>query len=119
MPDLDQLRLDAIYSVLAPTTSVLTPNSSAGPQDVHAIDKTAGVEVGGGEITVASIAPACDVRVTELASVGLAREDLDQGTIELNGNLWRIISTLPRPGINGEASGEVRLILQAAEAASE
>ncbi len=115
MPNLDQLRLDAIYSVIA-TDALITPNVG-GSQSIRAIDKTAGVQVGGDDgVSVQSISPACDVRATELATKGIDRADLDRGTVEIDGMLWRIIVTAVRPGIYGEAGGEVRLILQAAEA---
>ena len=110
MADLDQLRLDAIYSVLA-TDAVVTPNVG-GPQSLRAIDKTAGVQIDDSSVSVYSVVPGCFLRSIELAALGIGREDLDGGTVELNGATWDIISTAPRPGMNGEASGEVRLILQ-------
>ncbi len=96
------------------TDAVVTPDGG-GAQTIRAIDKTAGVLVGGDDgVSVQSISPACDVRATELAAKGIDRVDLDRGTVEIDGMVWRIIVTAVRPGIYGEARGEVRLILQAA-----
>ena len=111
MTDFDTLRLDAIYQVLA-TDAVVTPNGGR-PKDMRAIDKTAGVQVGGDDsVSVYSIEPGCFLRSDELAANRIQRSDLDGGTIELNGTLWSIITAAPRPGMLGEATGEVRLILK-------
>ncbi len=108
----DLIALQSIYSVLGVNAVITT--AAGDHHTVRAIDKTSGVEVGDG-VTVLSIAPACDLRAVQLAEKNVSRIDLDQGSIELNGITWRITATAPRPGINGEADGEVRLILATTE----
>ena len=101
--------IDPIYSIIG-VEAVLTPSSNDVPVTVTVIDKTAGVEVAD-EPMVSSIKPAADVRASDLASNGITREDLHEGTVTFNGATWNIVATLPRPTPGGEAQGEVRLIL--------
>ena len=79
---------------------------------VTAIDKTSGIEVaGGGAFDVLTIKPAAAIRVHELATLGVALADLDESTLSLNGQLWRVRSHMLKPSPRGEAEGEVFLIL--------
>jgi len=101
---------NTIYAVHG-VAAVLTPNSSLGETDVTAIDKTAGVVVGE-SVDVQTIRPGAMLRMSELASNGIAADELDDGTIELNDKTWLIKAHLLRPSPTGEATGEVLLILQ-------
>ena len=85
------------------------------------IDKTAGVESASSPTSfVTTLRPAADVRATELAGLQLTRKDLTDGQLApapdappgtLGGNTWRIERVEPRPGPQGEASGEYRMFL--------
>ena len=77
-----------------------------------AIDRTSGVAVTEGSgIDVKTIRPAAVVRVRELKELGLAREDLEDAALDLNGRLWRVKATMPKPAPTGEADGELYLFL--------
>lgn len=100
-----------IYTALG-VPAHIEPSSTADPADVTALDKTAGIAVTmSGGLELETIVPAAVVRMVELATVGLTREDLDDGTIALNGKTWRIKATRPRPSPKGEADGELLLLL--------
>lgn len=104
-----QRMLDAKYRRLA-TACVLTLSSDP-PQTVRAIDITSGHVVAGAQIETATIAPAAAVRMSELAQKSIAVATLQDGQILMNGKTWRIMSHELRPTPEGEAAGEVYLIL--------
>lgn len=83
------------------------------PIEVTAIPKIAGasIDAPGVPVEVATIKPAVDVRVSELTDNGIVRADLKGGTIDVAGKTWRIDATVPRPSPEGEANGEIRLVL--------
>ena len=60
---------------------------------------------------VKTIRPAAIIRMRELADRGLSRDDLEDALIELNGKLWRVKATMPKPAPTGEADGELCLFL--------
>ncbi len=60
---------------------------------------------------VKTIRPAAIIRMRELADRGLSRDDLEDALIELNGKLWRVKATMPKPAPTGEADGELYLFL--------
>ena len=78
---------------------------------VTSLDKTAGVAVGGA-VDVQTVVPAAVVRVTELAAKGVTPAQVDDGQITLNGVTWVIEAHKPAPSPNGEADGEVYLLLK-------
>ena len=78
---------------------------------VTALDKTAGVAVGGA-VDVQTVVPVAVVRVTELAAKGVTPAQIDDGQITLNGVTWEIEAHKPAPSPNGEADGEVYLLLK-------
>ncbi len=109
--DLDDLRLTPIYRVLG-SDGVLV-DRIGNQVGLRVIDKTSGINIGDG-VTVNSIEPVADVRMTELAENGLDTADIDGCELVLNGNSWTIRTHALRPGIAGEANGEIRLILSEA-----
>jgi hypothetical protein len=62
-------------------------------------------------VDVKTIRPAAIIRMRELADRGLSRDDLEDALIELNGKLWRVKATMPKPAPTGEADGELYLFL--------
>ena len=80
---------------------------------VTAIPKIAGASIDppGTPVEIQTIRPAADVRVSELTDNSIARVDLKGGEIDIAGATWRIENTLPRPSPEGEANGEIRMIL--------
>ena len=80
--------------------------------DLRAIDCTSGIAVTEGSgVDVKTIRPAAIIRMRELAERGLSRDDLEDAAIELNGKLWRVKASMPKPGPSGEANGELYLFL--------
>jgi len=113
--DLDATLLDPIYASLIGTPARLFPISGA-PVDVMAINHTNGVEVFTDLLSVGTVRPAIDVRLSELALHDLVREDLIGGQVALypdtpEQEIWDIENIANRPGIWGEGSGELRLLL--------
>ena len=79
---------------------------------INVIDRTSGVEVTEGSgIDVKTIRPAAVVRMRELTELGLSRDDLEDAALDLNGKLWRVKATMPKPAPTGEADGELYLFL--------
>ncbi len=103
--------VDPQYTVLGKTAR-LTPVTTDVPFDVTVIPVPVQAEIAEGGITVWSVRAAADVRVSELTSHNIRREDdLDQAAITFNGMTWTIVATIPRPTPDGEGAGEIRLIL--------
>lgn len=101
---------DALYTALG-VEAELTPIGTGIPVDtIFVIDKTAGVETGDG-VTVSSVKPAAAVRYYQLTARGVSRDQLNGSTISFNGGTWIIRSTQLRPSPDGEAEGELLLIL--------
>jgi hypothetical protein len=101
---------DALYAQFGQAATLFMDGFEV---SVTAIAKIAGASIDppGTAVEVQTIRPAADVRMSELAGNGIERADLKGGTIEVAGATWRIETTLPRPSPEGEANGEVRLVL--------
>lgn len=109
MIEMFDANLDAIYSVLAVDAVI---EGYADPFQV--IDKTAGIdaEFGGGDLSMATLTPACCVMYEELTARGVQVENLAGLNITFNGTTWRIQNAKPRPTPNGEQAGELFLFLR-------
>lgn len=102
---------DRNYEILG-TSAALTPGSGGAAKTVTAIDKTSGLEVNdASQPGLLTVKPAAMIRMSDLTANGLTRDDLDDGTIVLDGKTWRIKSHLLKPGPEGELRGEVVLFL--------
>lgn len=89
----------------------LTLESVSEPFDqLTALDKTAGVDVGD-SVHVQTIRPAATLRVKELASFEIALDDLPGATLEMNEFEWIVQSYRVKPSPKGENDGEVLLLL--------
>lgn len=106
-----------VYSVLSvPATLVV---ADAG-YPVRAIDKTAGIAIGGDDLAVQTLSPAATVRTDDLATamrvpvahLKSARFDLTGAALRLNGGEWRVTSHRHQPSPDG--GGEILLLLEAA-----
>lgn len=117
LPNLGDLLLDPIYLSMISNPARVFPTTPGLPAiDLLCINHTAGIVVQI-NIDVQTVRPAVDIRVRELELYGVHREDLTDGQILLwpdtpEQELWHIEDVLPRPGIWGEPSGELRLWLQ-------
>jgi hypothetical protein len=106
--DFAALLYDPIYARLG-VPAVLDLGTD-GNIDLTVIDKTSGVEIGDGVI-ISTIAPAADVRMTELTANNLTRQDVNGAALTFNGKTWEVKSHVMRPGPGGEDQGEMRFIL--------
>lgn len=102
---------DPIYDTLG-ADAALTPGTGGSAVTVRTIDKTAGLEVADARSPgLLTIKPAAIIRISDLNDNGLTREDLNDGTIVLDGKTWRIQAHLLKPGPEGELRGEAVLLL--------
>ena len=108
--DYTQLLYAPLYDTFGSDAVIRCLYSDAFP--IRAIDCTSGIEVTEGSgIDVKTIRPAAIIRMRELAERGLSRDDLEDAAIELNGKLWRVKASMPKPGPSGEANGELYIFL--------
>jgi hypothetical protein len=114
--DFSGLLYEPIHDIFG-VEAVITPVTSASPATLIVIDKTSGVPVPragqrfAGDPDVDTLGPAAVVRVTALTDAGLTRADLRRASLTMNGQTYRIESTVPRSTPGGEADGEVYLML--------
>lgn len=108
--DYTAILYDPLYASFGTDAVVRCLYSDAFP--IRAIDCTSGIAVTEGSgIDVKTIRPAAVVRMPELRERGLSRDDLEDAALELNGKIWRVNATMPKPAPTGEADGELYLIL--------
>lgn len=75
-------------------------------------DLTRGVEIPDPAIPgVKTIKPVARMMRSDLVALDLCPNDLDGGLLVFNGKTWKISAWGPRPSPNGEADGELELIL--------
>lgn len=102
---------DAIYASDLAVDAVLTVSCGEMPYTIRVKDWTDGVQVGFQGVDFASLQPAIDVRVSELATNGIALADLRDASLTVNGRDWRVMSHLM---IQTATGAEVRLWLEKA-----
>lgn len=108
--DIASLLYDPLYASFGSDAVIRCLYSDAFP--IRVIDCTSGIEVTEGSgIDVKTIRPAVVIRMRELTGLGIGREDLEDAALELNEKLWRVKASMPKPGPNGEANGELYLFL--------
>ena len=78
------------------------------------LDKTSGVEVLADDIDVSTVQPACIIRMSDLVNLGYSVSQLNRALVEFNGKSWQISHFHPKPSPNGEADGELYIILEGA-----
>lgn len=108
--DFESLVLAPNYAVFGVTLEFKSPKTAAAVS-LPAIDMTAGVEVPMGAAQVPTIRPAAMVRASDLAAARLAKDDMRGVCVTLAGKVWKVETTRPKPGPQGEGKGEVMLIL--------
>lgn len=104
--DYDAL-LDALYDAFGIAAVFLSREGLR--TDLVVVDKSEGVEIGGGPILTETKKPAVCVRGSELAAKGLDRGKMRDGRLTFNGASWNVQSTRPKPKPNG--GGEFYLLL--------
>jgi len=107
--DFDAVLLAPIYATFGTDAEILT--TAGDEKTLRVIDKTEGVEISLGNVNVPTLRPAAAVRRTSLSDQGLSLADVDDAQITINDVLWRIKGHAPKSGPNGEAKGEIYLLL--------
>lgn len=108
---------DAVYKTFG-VDAVLTLSGTDGEViPLRAIDITSSFNAGdgageGGFITprLNGMRPGASIRNSSIPNI-VDFSELDDATLLMNDNLWRVMSSLPKPSPNGEASGERYLFL--------
>jgi hypothetical protein len=67
------------------------------------------------DIVLETVRPHARMLRGDLDDRGILVEQLDGGSIALNGKVWTIMAHQAKPSPNGEADGEVWLMLEGAE----
>ena len=114
--DYAALLYDPIYETFG-VPAVLTANRpDAAGVTVTVIERTTATDASE-EFDLGTVRPGAFVRRRELAVAGIAAGELDGGTLVFGGRSWLIEAHAPRPGPDGEASGEILMHLtEAADA---
>ena len=100
------LLYEPIYEIFGASRE-LTPNrQGAAGVAVTVIERTATTDASE-EFELGTLRPGAFVRRRELDQAGIAPAHLDGGTLVYGGRSWMIGAHAPRPGPDGEASGEI------------
>lgn len=110
--DFQTLLFNPIYSVQGVSASLTLAGASSSIDGLTILDKTAGVDVGDGDVNVQTILPAAVLRVVELTENGVSVDQLPKAIVEFNNSRWRVKSYRPKPTLKGERDGEVYLFLE-------
>lgn len=108
--DYQSLLFNPIYDLQGVPSALLLADART-IDGLTALDKTAGIDTGDGDVQVPTIAPAAMLRVAELTAKGVTLDNLIKARILMNGNEWRVVSHKTRPSPKGERDGEVLLVL--------
>lgn len=110
--------ISAVYDSPIAVDATLAPGSGAAAFSIRAMDKTSGVVFGGGDAfstdfnsAIETILPVAVVSMAALTAAGITADDLDGGTITLDGKAWNVKAHRLKPSPDGELKGEVILIL--------
>lgn len=114
MVDFQTALYDPLYDALGVDAVIHGPYCGDFP--VRAIDKSSGVAVSGSSPdsqhpSVQTLLPAAVIMMKSLVDAGLDRMDLEGATIEMNGKLWDVKASQPKPSPDGEDAGELYLML--------
>lgn len=111
--DFTALLFGPVYDAFGVTAEFVTEDGVT--FSVTALDKSAGVAVGGGA-EIQTIRPAVVVRMADVIAAGLLAENLDGASVTMNAKTWRVEACQPRPSPNGESDGELHCyIIEVAE----
>jgi hypothetical protein len=109
----DDLLYGGMLSIFGGSATLTLDVTDAVPVVLSAYNGTGGVEIGNPAV-VSTIRPVADVRATELASKGISVAALRGAVLNLAGKDWTVQSHEYKTGLNGDESGLIRLILEAA-----
>lgn len=78
---------------------------------IRAVDRTRGVPVTQNGVETGTLAPAAVVKAADLAAEELVLADLTGLILTLNGKSWEVTAAAPRPGPEGESTGQIFMFL--------
>lgn len=109
-PIFNRLGVPAVLT-LANTVYDKMPNGTP----LLALDKTIGVSLPqqGGTV-VETVTPMAEFMMVDLVAIGVTKDQLDDGSIRLNGKTWSIVSHKTNPSHSGEMDGTIFLQLEGA-----
>lgn len=116
--DWQTLLLDPLYETLGTDAVIRSVYFDSFP--VRAIDKSSGVAVSGSSPdsqhpSVQTLLPAAVIMMKSIIDLGINASDIEGGTIEMNGKMWSIKASQPKPSPDGEDAGELYLMLMEEE----
>jgi hypothetical protein len=89
---------------------------SGDPLAIRAMDKTTGVAIGSeNEPEIQTIYPVAVIAMSTLTDNGLTADDVDGGSITIDGKAWTVTSHRYKPSPEGETRGELILLLKDGE----
>jgi hypothetical protein len=101
---------DPIYAAFGIPAALTSNRPGAAPIVVTVIERMTNTDASE-EFELGTLRLGAFVRRPELAVAGIAPADLDGGALVFGGRNWVIEAHAPRPGPDGEASGEVLMFL--------
>ena len=108
--DYSSILYDPIYAAFG-VPATLTPNrQDAVGFVISVIERTATTDASE-EFELGTLRPGAFVRRRELDEAVIAPAELDGGVLAFRGRSWRIEAHSPRPGPDGETSGEILMHL--------
>ncbi|RUW73683.1 hypothetical protein [Mesorhizobium sp. M2A.F.Ca.ET.067.02.1.1] len=99
------------YAVYGEAVTLTLDDTAGSTVALDLIDETAGVEVLD-HASIATVLPAAAVRAAQLADRSVSAADLHGAALTLNGKSWTVNRHSYRPTPNGEAQGEILLLLE-------
>jgi hypothetical protein len=111
--DFDTLLYQPNHTVFGEDATLTLTDTGGSSYDLVMIDETAGVEVLDGP-GIATVLPAATVRAALLVEMGIALASLPGAALRINGKDWTVVRHEYRPSPQGEAKGEIRMILEKA-----
>jgi hypothetical protein len=107
--DYAALLSDPIYETFGVAAVLAGNRPEAAAVHVTAIERT--TSDASEEFELGTLRPGAFVRRRELDEAGVAPAELDGGSLVLRDRIWLIEAHVPRPGPDGEASGEILMHL--------
>lgn len=105
---------DAVYETYGVESVLTLPGTDGEVIELLAIDITSAFDARDSGLIatpqVNGLNPGAAIRVSDVPAI-TDWLDLDDAILEMNDKTWRVMSSLPKPSPNGEASGERYLYL--------
>lgn len=103
-----ELGVPLILELASGTTYTELPDGSP----LLALDHSQPVELVGSGATIDTMKPVAEIMAADLVLLGIARKDLEDALVTLNGRTWHVIATIPKPSSFGLDDGVCGLELE-------